>query len=164
MPDSSPAASSPVISSTEMRSAPASATTSRRRVVITREHSFPPRRNGITWFGSHVVDDDETVLLIEPLGEMNRRVVFVQERRALAGERGVQLGQLVLDFRRFTERGPQDAVVERGDNVVVMTERDRQRGLAEAAGALERCGDHHRIGTLGVEQGREERVEILRAG
>src|SRR5690348_18224559 len=52
-----------------------------------------------------VVENDQAVLLVQPCGELDRSIVDVDERRPLAGERRIQLGQLILQLGSSSPHG-----------------------------------------------------------
>ena len=62
----------------------------------------------------------------------------------------------------LAERHPENPVVERVLDVLVVAERAREHGLAIAAGGAQRCGDGHRLVAHLVEDERYEALELHR--
>ena len=99
-----------------------------------------------------IVDDDEAGTVSEFLVELNGCILDGEESRTVAGERGVSGAQSGDQVGGLAEGDPEDAAVEVRDDIVVVAEGCRERGLAEAARARERGGDGDGLRAVGAQE------------
>ena len=110
-----------------------------------------------------VVDHDQAVLALQPFRQAGGGVFGIFEGGALASEAGMEFGQGIGQIGRLAQSGPEDSVVEGLDDFFVLAEGGSQGGFAEAAGAGEGGGDHHRIFAFLLQQQGPQRLELLGA-
>jgi hypothetical protein len=111
-----------------------------------------------------VVDHDQHPPLADDLAEASDGGVGRLEARPFVGENFDQVHDVALDVPRLLAEGdPEDAVVEGVLDPLLVTDRAGKRGLAVAAGALERGGDRNRLLPGPVEQRSNEGFELARA-
>jgi hypothetical protein len=87
-------------------------------------------------------------------------VFEIDEARPFAGQRGIQLHDLVEEIRRLAQRRPQDAVIEHLGHAIVVTDRCGQGRFAEAAGATQGRGDRRRARRFTSSQQRDEFLRL----
>jgi hypothetical protein len=112
----------------------------------------------------HVVYHEQDVALGEQLAEPRGGGIEPREAGPLAGEdldQVFHLGRQVAGL--LAERHPQHAVVERLLDALVVAERSRERGLAEAGRADQRHRAGHRLLAPRVAQQGDEPLELLGA-
>ena len=87
-----------------------------------------------------VVDHEQAALAVELFRDLEHRVVLVLEAGPLAGQRGVDPFELGYDLRLLAERHPEDSAIAGGKDVGVVAHAQRERRLAETAGAVQDHG------------------------
>ena len=108
----------------------------------------------------HVVDDQQAALAFQLLRDLEHRVVLALEAGPLAGQRGVNPLELGDDLRLLAKRDPQDAAVAGGKHVWVVAHAQRERGLAESAGAVQHHGFAAGVLARAVENDLDDPIEF----
>ena len=111
-----------------------------------------------------VVDHDQHAPLAYRLAKTRDGGVECCEARAFVGQNFDQVHNATLNTTRLlAERDPEDAVIEGVLDRLLVADRAGERGLAVAAGALQRGGDRDRLLAGLVEQRGDELLDLARA-